>query len=229
MEKKRKKKRICSWVEWTFLTASSNLHEFMWFLKIQYFIYLHFKYYPLSQFPLRKPPIPPPPPASMRVFAHIPTHSNIPDLAFPYIKPSQYQGPNFTLMFDKAILCYICCWSLGLFHGYSLFGGLVSGVSGDSVWLIVLLLRCGCKPLQLLSPSSNSFIKDSLLSPVVGWEYLPLYLSGSCLASQETAISGSYFKQGKEKKKIWEELKQECWILSEHIVWSSQRYQNRKK
>ena len=42
------------------------------------------------------------------------------------------------------------------------------------------------------SPSSNSSIGDPVLSPIVGWKHLPLYLSGSGRASQETAISGSY-------------------------------------
>jgi hypothetical protein len=31
-----------------------------------------------------------------------------------------------------------------------------------------------------------------VFSPIVGWEHLPLHLSGSGRASQETAISGSY-------------------------------------
>jgi hypothetical protein len=30
-----------------------------------------------------------------------------------------------------------------------------------------------------------------VISPMVGWEHLPLYMSGSGIASQETAVSGS--------------------------------------
>jgi hypothetical protein len=43
-----------------------------------------------------------------------------------------------------------------------------------------------------LGAFSSSFIGDSVLSPMVGWEHPPLYLSGSGRASQETAISSSY-------------------------------------
>jgi hypothetical protein len=55
---------------------------FFFFLFIGYFLYLHFKCYPLSQFP---PPINPlsypPSSTSMRVFLHPPTHSHL--LSFP--------------------------------------------------------------------------------------------------------------------------------------------------
>jgi hypothetical protein len=53
---------------------------------IGYFISLHFKCYPLSQFPLHKPPIPPLPPVSMRVLP--PIHSCLTALAFPYARAS---------------------------------------------------------------------------------------------------------------------------------------------
>jgi hypothetical protein len=46
-------------------------------------------------------------------------------------------------------------------------------------------------PFSSFSPFSNSSIGDRLLSPMVGCEHMPLYLSGSGKASQETAISGS--------------------------------------
>jgi hypothetical protein len=36
-------------------------------------------------------------------------------------------------------LCYICGWSHGYLHVYSLVGGLVLGSSGGSCWLILLL------------------------------------------------------------------------------------------
>jgi hypothetical protein len=42
------------------------------------------------------------------------------------IKPSQDQGSPLTLMPDKAILCYICCWSSGSLHVY--FVVVVSGL-----------------------------------------------------------------------------------------------------
>jgi hypothetical protein len=46
-------------------------------------------------------------------------------------------------------------------------------------------------PSSSFSPFSNSSIEDTMLSPMVGCEHLPLYLSGSGRASQETAITGS--------------------------------------
>jgi hypothetical protein len=51
------------------------------------------------------------------------------------------------------------------------------------VWLVDAVL-----PMGLQTPSA---IGDPVLSPTVGCEHLPLYLSGSGRASQETAISGS--------------------------------------
>jgi hypothetical protein len=53
---------------------------------------------------------------------------------------------------NKAILCYICGWSLGSLHVYSLVGGLVPASSGWSGWLILWGYFCqlGWKPLQLL-------------------------------------------------------------------------------
>jgi hypothetical protein len=51
---------------------------------------------------------------------------------------------------NKAILCYICSWSHGSLHVFSLVDGLVPGSSGDTGWFILLFLLQGCKPLQLL-------------------------------------------------------------------------------
>ena len=69
------------------------------------------------------------------------------------IEPSQ-GGPLHPLMPDKVILCYLCGWSHGSLHMYSLVGGLVTGSSGESSsgvsgWLILLFFLWGCKPLQL--------------------------------------------------------------------------------
>ena len=63
--------------------------------------------------------------ASMRVLLHPFTHSHLTTLTSPYAgAPSP---PALPLMPEKAILCYICIWSHGSLHGYSLVGGLVSG------------------------------------------------------------------------------------------------------
>ena len=110
---------------------------------IRQFLYLHFKFYPLSWFPERKPPTPFPSNCS-------PTHPLLlpcPGIPLHWgIGPSHDQGPLLSLMSNKAILCYICSWS----HGYSLVGGLLPGSSGGTGWLILLFLQWGCKPLQLL-------------------------------------------------------------------------------
>jgi hypothetical protein len=95
------------------------------------------------------------------------------------------------LMSHKAILCYICCWSLESLHVYSLVGGLVPGSSGDTGWFILLFLLWGCKPLQLLGSFLWLLHWNHVLSPMVGWEHPPLCLSGTGRASQETATSGS--------------------------------------
>jgi hypothetical protein len=42
-----------------------------------------------------------------------------------------------------------------------------------------------------ISHFSNSSIRDPTLSTIVDYQHLPLYMSGSGRASQETAISGS--------------------------------------
>jgi len=62
---------------------------------------------------------------------------------------TQDQGLLLLLMLNNAILCYICSWSHGSLHVYSLVGGLVSGSSGE-VWLddIVVL------PTLLKTPSA---------------------------------------------------------------------------
>ena len=80
--------------------------------------------------------------------AHQPTHSWFPVLAFPYtgaLSLQQDQGPFLPLMSDKAILCYICGWSLGFLHVYSLVGGLVPGRSRTAGWFVLLFLLLGCK------------------------------------------------------------------------------------
>jgi hypothetical protein len=66
------------------------------------------------------------------------------------IKPSQEQGSLLPLKFYKAILCYICSWSHGSLHMYSLVGGLGLGSSEGTGWFILLFLLWGCKHLQLL-------------------------------------------------------------------------------
>ena len=100
---------------------------------------------------------------------------------------AQDEGSVLPLMPNKAILYLICGSSLGLFHVYSLVGGLVPWSSGGSGWLILLFFLTN--PFSAFIP--NSSIGNHMLSSMVGCEYWPLYLSGSSRTSQETTISGS--------------------------------------
>jgi len=134
----------------------------------------------------------------MRVLPHSPTNPlqpHCPTIPLPWAptKPPQDQGPPLQLMPDKVILCYICSWSHWSLHVYSLVCCLVPGSSGG-IWLVDVVL-----PTRLQTPSASSVLPLTLslvsptpmLSPMVGWEYLHLYWSGSSKASQGTAIPGS--------------------------------------
>ena len=109
------------------------------FFLIGYFIYLHFKCYPLSQLPLCKTPIPSPS-SCFYEGAPLPTHpisSHCPSIHLHWgIKPSQDQGP-------------------GSLHVNSLVGGLVPGSSGGSGWLILLFFLWVANPFSAFSPSPN--------------------------------------------------------------------------
>jgi hypothetical protein len=80
---------------------------------------------------------------------------------------------------------------------YSLVGGLVPGSSE-----VGLIGWCYCSfygiadPFSSFSPFSNSSTGDTIgelmLSSMTGCKHLPVYLSGSGRASQETAISCFY-------------------------------------
>jgi hypothetical protein len=74
----------------------------------------------------------------MRIFPLPPPYPGIP--LYWIIKPPQDQGPPLPLMPDKAIICYLHGWSHGFLHVYSLVGGLVTGSSGESGWLILFFL-----------------------------------------------------------------------------------------
>jgi len=64
--------------------------------------------------------------------------------------------------------------------------------SGRVWWVDIVALPMGLQiPFSSFIPFSNSSIGDSLLSPLVGCEHTPLYLSCSVRACQEIAISGS--------------------------------------
>jgi hypothetical protein len=72
--------------------------------------------------------------------------------------------------------CWFCFWEFG--------GG------GGPDWLILFFLWVA-NPFSSFSPFYNSSIGDPMISAMVGCKHLPLCMSGSGKASQETAISGS--------------------------------------
>jgi hypothetical protein len=66
-------------------------------------------------------------------------------------EPPLDQGPPLPLMTNKAILHYICSWSHGSVHIYTLVGGLVPGSSGSIQLVDIIVL-----PMGLQSTSSPS-------------------------------------------------------------------------
>ena len=142
---------------------------------IRYFLYLHFKCYSLSWFPLWKTPIPSPfpmltnPPSPDSLCWH-PLHWGF--------EPSQDQGPLLSLMSNKGILCYICSQIHQSFHVCPLLSGLVSGISGG--WGVLVGWYC-CSSYGVANsssffiPSPNSSIKAPVFSIMVGCKHPPLY------------------------------------------------------
>ena len=63
-------------------------------------------------------------------------------------------------------------------------GGLAGWYNCSSSWV--------ANGFTSFRPFSNSSTGDPMLSPMVAWEHLPLYLSDSGKASQETTVSGSF-------------------------------------
>jgi len=148
------------------------------FFLIGYFMYLHFKCYPLSWLP----PLPSPLPlASVRMLSLPPTYSHLTTLAFPYTgETSLYRNKGFLLMPDNAILCCTCSWSQGSLYVYSLVGSLVPGSSagcagwGVWVWLVdIVVLPMG---LQTSSAPSVLFLTPPLGSLCSVWWLVTLIL-----------------------------------------------------
>ena len=93
------------------------------------------------------------------------------------LESSQDQGPLLLLMADQAILCYICN------QRHELWGVLVSSYCCFSYRV--------ADPFSFLGTFSSSFIGDPVFHPIDDCEHPLLYLPGTDIASQETAISGS--------------------------------------
>jgi len=151
------------------------LFFFYVFFFIGHFMYLHFKCYPFSQFLSFPTPFPCfCEAASSLTHSLQPQHPGIP-LHWGN-KPSQEQAILFLLIADSAILCYICSWSHGSLHVYSLVSNLDPGSSGVSGGLILLFFLWGCKTLSaplviFLSPP----LGVPVFSLMVGCKYPYLY------------------------------------------------------
>jgi hypothetical protein len=117
-------------------------------LFIEYFLYLHFKYFPLSSSPLQKPSAPSPLPLPLWRCSptNPPTHSSLPALAFAYT------GALNTLR-PKILSSYWCPTrpsSATYAAVYSLVGSPIPRSFGGSGQLTLLLPSWGWKPYQLL-------------------------------------------------------------------------------
>ena len=74
-------------------------------------------------------------------------------------------------MLNKVIFCYICNWSHGLIHEFSLIGGLVHGSFGGTCWLILVFLSYGVANLfSSFSQFCNYSIGDPILNPMGNWK-----------------------------------------------------------
>ena len=114
----------------------------------------------LSTFLVSPLKVPYPPPSICS-----PTHPHLlPGSGIPLhwsIELSWDQGPLLPLMTYKAILCYICGWSHGSFHVYSLVGALVPGSSGE----LVSSYYCCCYGVTNPYSSLGSFSTSSIGDP----------------------------------------------------------------
>jgi len=118
-------------------------------------MYLHFKCYPLSS-------LPSPSLCFYEDASTPPTHFPLNTLMFLIHwanMPSQDQELLLLLVPDNTILCYICSWSHGSPHVYSLVGDLFPGALG-AFWLVDTVL-----PMRLQTPSAPSVL---CLAPPLG-------------------------------------------------------------
>jgi len=152
---------------------------------IGYFIYLHFKCYPLSRSPLWKTPIPSAlpcfyecsPPTDVPTPTYLPWHS-------PTLGYWAFTGPRAFPPIDVPQGCL-------LLHSIH-FGWWFSPCELLRVLVVdIVVLPMGCKSFSSFSPFCNSFTGDSMLSSMIGCRHLLLYLSGSSRAFQKAAMSGS--------------------------------------
>jgi hypothetical protein len=108
------------------------------FIFIGYFIYLHFKCYPIPSSPSK----------NHLYLSPSCLYEGAPSTAHPLLpqcpsipmswEPPTDQGAPLPVMPDNAILCYISSWSHRSIHVYSLIVGLVARSFGGSGFLILL-------------------------------------------------------------------------------------------
>jgi len=151
-------------------------------------MYLHFKCYPF-------PPSHTPSTLPLLLWgcspSHLPTPTSMPCITlYSGNEHSQDQGIFLLLLLDNSILCYICDWSHGSLHVYSLVGGLVLG-SSSGIWLVdIVVLTMGLQTpsapsvfsltpplgspcsIQWLAASILIYISKSLAEPLRGHPYL---------------------------------------------------------
>jgi hypothetical protein len=95
-------------------------------------------------------------------------------LRIPFVKGQKLKYLEGSLaQIREAILCYMCDWSHGLLHVYSLVGGLVPGSSGDGRGWLFDIVVC---PMRLQTPSSPSVL---YLIPPLGTQFSVQWLAVS--------------------------------------------------
>jgi hypothetical protein len=125
---------VCYYLKVSFLSPTNiffNSYLLNFFKKIYSFTFQMISPFPVTPLHPFHPPLPPP----LYLYEGAPplTHPLPPHCGSSWgIKLPQDQGPLLSLNSDKAIFCYICIWSHGSLHVYSLVGGLVPQSSRGS-------------------------------------------------------------------------------------------------
>ena len=146
------------------MSSSTILYHtfFLFFFLIGYFMYLHFKFYPLSWFPFWNPLLSFSLPLLLRRGVPSPTHSLLPPCPgirlYWGIEPSQDQGPPIDARQCRPL--YIFGWSHG-FPPCVLFGWWLSLWELWGVWLVDFVVL----PMGLETPSAPSVLS---LTPPLG-------------------------------------------------------------
>jgi hypothetical protein len=123
------------------------------------------------------------PPISISLLSHSPTLGHLAFFTGPRASPSIAARQGHPLLHMRLETWVPSCVLLGWwFSPWSSWG---------SGWLTLLFFIWILNPYSSFNPFSKSSIQDTMLRPMVGCEHLPLHLSGSGRATQETAISGS--------------------------------------